>query len=62
MNQLTPDQVIAAFDTAGQVRQAPASLLAYVVSSQLAVTSAAFAQITFNVEPDTFAVVLRQES
>jgi hypothetical protein len=61
MNQLTPDQVIAAFETAGQVPQAPASQIASVLSSQLAATSASFAQIPFSVEPDTFAVLLRQE-
>jgi hypothetical protein len=61
MNQLTPDQVIAAFETAGQLPQAPASLMASVLSAQLAATSAAFAQIPFSVEPDTFAVLLRKE-
>ncbi len=62
MNQVTPEQVVAAFETAGQRAMAPASLVAAVLSSQLAATSAAFAQIPFDVEPDNFAVQLRQEN
>ena len=61
MNQFTTDQVIAAFVTAGQIPQAPAELMATLLSSQLAATASAFAQIPFNVEPDSFAVLLRQE-
>ncbi len=61
MNQLTPDQVLASFESAGQVPQATAALIASFLSSQMAATSASFAQIPFSVEPDTFAVLLRQE-
>lgn len=61
MNHLTPDQVIAAFETAGQVPLAPASLIATAMSAHLAATAVSFAQIPFSVEPDSFAVLLRQE-
>ncbi len=61
MNHLTPDQVVAAFETAGQVPLAPASLIAKALSVQLAATAVSFARIPFSVEPDSFAVLLRQE-
>jgi hypothetical protein len=62
MNQVTPEQVVAALETAGQQAMAPATLIAASLSSQLAATSAAFAQIPFGIEPDTFMVQLRQEN
>ena len=61
MNCLTPDQVIAAFETAGQVPLAAPSLIATALSAHLAATAVSFAQIPFSVEPDSFAVLLRQE-
>lgn len=61
MSPLTAEQVIAAFETAGQVPQAPAASIAAVLSAQLTATSAAFLRIPFDAEPGTFSVLLRQE-
>jgi hypothetical protein len=61
MNQLSPEQVTAAFLTAGQVPLAPVALIATALSAHLSATAAPFAQIPFSFEPDSFAVLLRQE-
>jgi len=61
MNDVTNEQVLAAFATAGQIPLAPAASIATVLSWQLAVTSLAFSQISFSVEPYSFIVQLRQD-
>ena len=61
MNDVTNEQVLAAFATVGQISLAPAVSIAAVLSWQLAVTSLAFSQISFCVEPYSFIVQLRRD-
>jgi hypothetical protein len=61
MNQVNEQQVRSAFDTAGVVPLEHPAVIAAGISAMLAASAEAFAQLPFDAEPASYAVIQAQE-